>query len=195
MNPEEYVWDSSVKVWGFVYLTMLILCTLMNSSLSECAGDASFPSTLGALGFTVLLSSWLLCCQPCLSHLVYPAVLSGLLFLLSSMPRAALPLPYPTRDTRGLACVFRWFPQVGKTHRPFKGRLLQSILSLWNSNNAYSVTSRPVSCIFGQFFIHPFVSMFSNFFFSSQILEELVVLQFINYLLRHLPLIKITFQP
>lgn len=49
MNPEGYVWDSSVKVWGFVYLTMLILCTLMNSSLSECAGDASFPSTLGAL--------------------------------------------------------------------------------------------------------------------------------------------------
>lgn len=118
-----------------------------------------------------------------------------LLFLLSSMPRAALPLPYPTRDTPGLACVFRCFPQVRKTHRPFKGRLLQSILSLWNSNNAYSVTSHPVSCIFGQFFIHSFVSIFSNFFFSSQILEELVVLQFINYLLRHLPLIKITFQP
>lgn len=174
----------------------------MNSGLSECAGDGSFPSTLGTLGFTVLLSSWvlwgnlwLLCCQ----SLPEPSCLPSCSEWFSCFsPGQNVPLPYPTRDTPGLVCVFRCFPQVRKTRSSFKGHLLQSILSLYKTLTK-CILGDFSSCfphlwpVFHSFFclyiLHfPFLLSNSGYFLQ-------VVLQLINYLLGHLPFINFTFQP
>lgn len=113
-------------------------------------------------------------------------------------PGQNFPLPYPTRDTPGLACVFRCFPQVRKTRSSFKGHLLQSILSLYKTLT---------KCILGDFlFCFPhlwpvFHSFFCLYIFHFPFLLSnsgyflQVVLQLINYLLGHLPFINFTFQP